>query len=310
MRIAACLVSLAVTTAGVLAQRPDTPSFEVASVRLATGPGRTSQRMTDTRVDLVSIPLRSLLLLAFRAKGYELVAPAWVADVRVSVQATLPPGATRQQVPEMLQRLLAERFRLVVHHEPRPMEVNELVVGPGGHTMREVEAANELDKSFPVSKLAEQIGTAADSSDTVTDTPDGPVRRVRADYMATTTLTARTRYKVTQMNVDSLSRRSQVLDATRMTMTELVALLTGNMDQPVLDRTDLRGLYTFSVELPLEARVIESLARSPLGAAATLDLPNLSAAKAVEALGLRLERRRAPIDVVVVDRIERTPTDN
>jgi uncharacterized protein (TIGR03435 family) len=39
-------------------------------------------------------------------------------------------------------------------------------------------------------------------------------------------------------------------------------------------------------------------------------LPNLSAAKAVQALGLRLERRRAPIDVIVVDSINRTPTDN
>jgi hypothetical protein len=61
----------------------------------------------------------------------------------------------------MLQRLLAERFRLVVHREPRPMEVHELVVGPGGDKMREVEAASELDKSFPASKLAQQLGAAA-----------------------------------------------------------------------------------------------------------------------------------------------------
>jgi len=58
--------------------------------------------------------------------------------------------------------------------------------------MRAVEPADELAKSFPISKLAEQLGTAANSSDTVTDTPEGPVRYVRHDYMATTTLTART----------------------------------------------------------------------------------------------------------------------
>jgi len=43
---------------------------------------------------------------------------------------------------------------------------------------------------------------------------------------------------------------------------------------------------------------------------ATFELPNISTAKAVEGLGLRLERRRSPIDVLVVDKIERTPTDN
>jgi uncharacterized protein (TIGR03435 family) len=210
----------------------------------------------------------------------------------------------------MLQRLLAERFGLVVHREPRPMEVYELSVGPGGHKMREVEPADELDKSFPVSKLAEQLGTGANSSDRVTDTVDGPVRYVRHDYMATTTLTARTKYKVTQTNVDRLSRRAQILDATRMTMTELAALLAANMNQPVVDKTGLRGTYRFIVELPLDARLIESLAQSPAGAAAALELPNISAAKAVESLGLRFERRGSPVQVVVVDSIDRTPTDN
>jgi uncharacterized protein (TIGR03435 family) len=302
-------VLLVATAAALAAQRSDAPAFEVASIRLAPGRGATSQRMTDTRVDLAFVSLRAVLLMAFRAKPYELVGPDWLAETRVTIQATMPPEATRQQVPEMLQRLLAERFGLVVHREPRPMDVQELVVSPGGHKMQEVEAMDELDKTFPVSRLAEQLGTAAGSSDTVRDTPDGPVRTVREDYMASATLTARTMYRVAQMNVDNLRRRSQTLDATRMTMAELVSLLATNMDQPVLDKTGLRGIYRFSVELPLDARVIESLAKSPLGAEATLELPNISAAKA-ESLGLRLERRRAPIDVIVVDKIEPTPTSN
>jgi uncharacterized protein (TIGR03435 family) len=93
-------------------------------------------------------------------------------------------------------------------------------------------------------------------------------------------------------------------------MAELAVLLARNMDQPVLDKTGLRGMYGFSVELPLAARLIESLARSPLGAGATFELPNVSEAKAMESLGLSLERRRAPVEVVVVDKIDRTPTDN
>src|SRR5688500_6765436 len=108
-KLGAALVSLALTAQVIVAQPP---AFELASVRLAPGPGPTSQRMTDSRVDLNLISLRALLLLAFRAKGYELVGPDWLAEIRVSIQATLPTGATRQQIPEMLQRLLAQRFNL------------------------------------------------------------------------------------------------------------------------------------------------------------------------------------------------------
>jgi hypothetical protein len=68
--------------------------------------------MTDSRIDLTRISLRALLLLAFRAKGYELVGPDWLAEARVTIQGTLPAGATRRQVPDLLQRLLTERFHL------------------------------------------------------------------------------------------------------------------------------------------------------------------------------------------------------
>jgi uncharacterized protein (TIGR03435 family) len=297
----------------VSSQRPAVAAFEVASVRLAAGPGLTSQRMTDTRVDLSFISMRAVLLMAFRVTGYQLDAPDWLAETRVTIQATMPPGATRQQVPEMLQRLLADRFGLVVRREPRAMEVHELSVGSGGHKMREVEPANELDRKFPVSEaaaIAKQRGIAIPQLDTVQDTPDGPVRTVRGDDLGVTTLTSRSTYKLT-LNMDRAGRRTQTLDATRMTMAELATVLSTSIGQPVLDKTDLRGSYEFgSVELPIDAAVLEMARRSILSRGGSLEVPNVSVARELDSLGLRLERRRAPIDVIVVDKIERTPTDN
>ena len=306
MRLRSILFSLALTAQLSAAQAT---SFEVASVRLAPGPGITSQRMTDSRVDLTRINLRALLLLAFRGQSYELVGPDWLAETRVTIQATLPAGATRSQVPEMLQRLLAERFHLMVHREPREMDVYELVVGPEGpHKMREVAPADELDKKFPVSKIAEQFGNA-DRVDTVQDTPEGPVRTVAGDDLGITRVTGRTMYKLT-MNMDRLRRRTQTLDATRMTMAELATVLTEVTGQPVLDKTDLRGTYQFGgIELPLNARVLKE-AREAFASRGGLEVPYVSESKAVEAIGLRLERRRAPIDVIVVDSIDRAPADN
>jgi len=305
MRLYPALLFLTLAARLVAAQAP---GFDVASVRLAPGPGITSQRMTDSRVDLSLINLRALLLLAFRAKGYELTGPDWLAETRVSVQATLPAGATRQQIPEMLQRLIAERFHLMVHREPRPMDVYELVVAPGGHKMREVEAADELDKKFPPNKVAEQFGNA-DKVDTVQDTPEGPVRTVTGDDLGRTMITQRTMYKLT-LNMDRLSRRTQSLDATRMTMAELAKVLTDVTGQPVLDKTDLRGTYQFGdVELPLDARVLGA-AREAFASRGGIEVPYVSESKSVESLGLRLERRRSTIDLIVVDSIDRAPTDN
>jgi uncharacterized protein (TIGR03435 family) len=109
----AIVISLA--TAALTAQ-PQAPRFEVASVRLSPGSTQISRRLTDTRVDVTG-GLNWVLFWAFRAQYYEfqISAPTWVNDVRVDIQATMPPGATVAQVPEMLQRLLAERFGLVVH---------------------------------------------------------------------------------------------------------------------------------------------------------------------------------------------------
>jgi hypothetical protein len=94
----------------LVAQAPVAPAFEVSSVRLWTPGIVPSQQLLDTRVTLIGQSLRSLVLLAFRLKEYQLSAPPWLQDVIINIQATLPAGATRQQAPEMMQGLLAQRF--------------------------------------------------------------------------------------------------------------------------------------------------------------------------------------------------------
>ena len=98
-------------------------------------------------------------------------------------------------------------------------------------------------------------------------------------------------------------------------MAELVSILTPNIGEPVLDRTDLAGVYQFTIELPRDEAdrepiraLLASFGRSSTsadwepGTAATI--------KAVQGLGLKLERGRFPIDVVVIDSIQRQPTGN
>jgi uncharacterized protein (TIGR03435 family) len=79
----------------------------------------------------------NLLLTAYNVRSYQISGPDWLAGERFDIYATVPAGATKEQLSLMLQHLLEERFRLAVHHETRPMTVYDLIVAKGGPKMRE-----------------------------------------------------------------------------------------------------------------------------------------------------------------------------
>ncbi len=80
-------------------------------------------------IDWANIPLRNLVELAYGVKEYSLTAPDWLADERFDITAKLPVGGNLSQNASMLQNLLVERFKLVVHHEPKMLPVYELLPG-------------------------------------------------------------------------------------------------------------------------------------------------------------------------------------
>jgi uncharacterized protein (TIGR03435 family) len=89
-----------------------------------------------------------------------------------------------------------------------------------------------------------------------------------------------------------------------------VLLLRINLDKPVIDRTGLPGLYRFKVELDTSRMALRMVTSDANGNAINREPTGVDTFKAVETLGLKLEERREPIDVLVVDRMERTPTEN
>ncbi len=272
------------------------PAFEVASVR-ATTPRRSFSRMTEARVDLVQ-PLRSVLLMAFGineylpVNEYRLSGPRWLNDVFVEIRATIPPGQTRKHVPEMVRRLLVERFGLVAHTETRTIDAYHLIVSADGIKMTEVQVLDELDKSFEPTFTSSGLP----KPDTLRDSPEGATRTISIEG-GVRRITARTMY-------DEIQSRSgtKIIDATRMTMAELVPILAFNLDHPVVDRTGLAAVYRFRIELPPDAG---------LGRLFGINVqPVVSAFKAVEGLGLKLVRQPTPVEVIVVDKMNRMPAED
>lgn len=276
------VVLVALICAPLLIAQQSAPAFEVASVRM-TGPQRGSNSMTDARVDLIQ-PLRSVLLTAFRVEDYQLSMPGSSDDLWADIHATIPAGATVQQVPEMLRRLLAERLGLVAHSESRTIQAYQLIVGPGGIKMREVEEVTGNGLSTRLERVEE--------------TPTGAV-----PMPSTRVITSRSAYVRTPVGAGRA-----FIDATRMTMTDLAVILSRNLDEPVLDKTGLKGVYQLRIELPRDA-MISRQARS-LGLGGNTPPTGASAFEAVEGLGLKLAQRPTPVEVIVVDRISRTPTEN
>ena len=103
--------------------------------------------------------------------------------------------------------------------------------------------------------------------------------------------------------------------------------LTQFMDRPVIDRTNLKvsneiGLSTQDMEAFVAAKAAsaplrvppppgkESPRTDPNNPTASDPTGNSTIFKSMEKLGLKLERSKAPIDMIVVDHIEKTPTDN
>ena len=142
-----CKVSsgLLLTACAAMAQ---TLSFEVASVKAAEPVNaksklesnlRAGSPVDGLRVDLAFISLADIVRQAYRLKSYQVTGPEWMSAERYDIHARMPDGSTPEQVPEMLQSLLADRFKLSFHRENKEHQVLALVVGKGGSKLKEVE---------------------------------------------------------------------------------------------------------------------------------------------------------------------------
>jgi len=95
-----------------------------------------------SRVDLSGVTLATVVALAYRVPQDQVVAPDWTTQQRFDIQATLPPGSSKDQVPEMMQALLAERFKLAIHHDQKEEPVYALTVGKDGPKFHESVAGS------------------------------------------------------------------------------------------------------------------------------------------------------------------------
>jgi uncharacterized protein (TIGR03435 family) len=278
MRIAAFLTILAAARA----QTPDAKlQVEVASIKAAAPANGGRMRISvhggpGTKdpglYTCENYPLRGLIMDAFGLKDFQLSGPDWMQSERFMVSAKIPEGASKEQFKLMMQNLLVERFKLAYHREKKEMQAYELVVAKGGPKMKESESP--LDPDERPARMTERK----------TDAEGFPVLPPgRAPMM------------MMLMGGHATARH------TAETMEEFAVSLSYDVHKPVTDATGLKGKYDFTLHWISEG-VGPPSSGDDTGPTLFRALP--------EQLGLRLEGKKGMVEVLVVDHVEKTPTEN
>jgi uncharacterized protein (TIGR03435 family) len=280
-------VAAVAVVAPILAQSVPIPSateprFEVASVKRATedsGKVRVGDQMWTSvglsfkpggTFEAVNATLGSVIRLAYGLREFQTVGgPEWLNTDRFDIQARGPQGAPDSDGPRRLQSLLAERFALKVHRETRDRPSYALVLARANGSLGP--------------RLRQSQGPSASGLGNGQCTPPGPPGPFNMRLCG-------------------------------VTMAQLVdRYLQMYTDRTVIDRTGLAG--GFDLVLHFDNRPIPGVGLGgglpPSPQAAEPPAPDaVSIFTALEEqLGLKLEPQTAPVEVLVIDHVER-PTPN
>jgi uncharacterized protein (TIGR03435 family) len=116
-------------------------TFEVATLKPSApnGPRSATHFNIDvSRVDIGAFPLKNIVAFAYGATQDLVEGPAWMATEKFDIQAKPIEGATRDQIPAMLEALLKERFSIVMHRENRRRDIYALIIGKDGLKVKEL----------------------------------------------------------------------------------------------------------------------------------------------------------------------------
>ena len=278
-----CFVIL--MTFSALAQTETKAEFEVVSVKPSPpaqpgvpmnvgcngGPGTTD----PTTFRCTNMNLANLITAAYGIMRFQLTGPDWMQNQRFEISARVAGEPSREQLNLMLQNMLAGRFKLAVHRETKEMPRYELVVAKNGPKLKPSDT---------------------DPGPRSADPPDPSPPKMDKDMYPV--------LKPGQAGTIIINGRARTFRP-NCTMQQFAQILSGQLGKPVVDSTGLSGRYDISFYW---AR--ETLTGGP-GAEPSPGDPGPTLEQAIQdQLGLRLVSDRGPVEFIVVDRLEKLPSEN
>jgi uncharacterized protein (TIGR03435 family) len=276
---------LTLSAGAAFAQKPE---FEVASIRAsnpqADGQATAGMRLDGAQVRFTSLTMKDYIASAYRVKLYQVTGPDWIATERFDISATFPPDS-KAQVAEMLQALLTERFGVKLHRDKRDFPVYVLEAAKGGVKMQPLALEPNADAQAPLAVA----GTGSERG-----------------------------IAVNLGRGSSYTFANNGFEAKKLTMAAFAASLERFVDRPIVDMTNLPGNYDFALDFSDED-YRGMLIRSAISAGVVLPPQALKALEgaslgslfsSLDKLGLKLDSRKAPLDLLVVDDIRKSPGSN
>jgi uncharacterized protein (TIGR03435 family) len=277
-----------VCASGVFAQAP-LPEFEVASIKPSGNileHVNVGLKIDGAQVHAAQMSVKDYVQIAYRVKFYQVDGPDWMSGTRFDIDAKIPEGVSAEKIPEMLQSLLVSRFGLKVHRGTKDYPVYGLLVAADGPKMK---ATPESDETFAACRSGVDVKV------------DGGRGGVKAEYGCGA----------------FFAFGDNKLEGKRLNMTYFADILGRFTDRPIVDMSNLKDRYDFSLDLSQED-YMAMLIRSAVNAGVTLPpeamrLMNSSdntLQMAMRRLGLKLEQKKSPVETIVVDEIRKTPGEN
>lgn len=223
------------------------------------------------RYELKAATLVDMIVSAYGISSDKVVGgPNWLDYDRFDIRAVTPPNATGATAKQMLQALLADRFKLVARKEDQPMPAFDLTVGKGKPKLKESDGGDSGCKSqiqgLPASGAGAELATPISISS------------LMVGYTC----------------------RNMTMEAFAAQMTNQVNDNGGNA--PLRDKTGLKGAWDFDFKMSLNIGRL-------IGAAPGDSMISFPDALEKQ-LGLKLEAVKVPLPVILVVSANKTPTPN
>lgn len=230
--------------------------------------------------------------------------PNWGTTQRFDIDAEAPGSPTVAQKSLMLQSLLADRFKLALHHETRQLPIYALILvnsGKLGPQIRPHSATERCDASASAAyepwapQRALVDGVAPRTQSSTVEIAAADLQHYPCGHMVGGLLSAKD--------------RNEVWSGGRNVSMDAIADGIGTMediDRPIVNETGVSGNFDFTVEW--DARV-NHVATNPSPAAQSEPLGNSLFEALRQQVGLQLKAQKGPVDVIVIDHVEQPTQD-
>jgi uncharacterized protein (TIGR03435 family) len=225
------------------------PAFDVASVKVSQSVEgmrlRPSVTPSPGGVTIIFTSFRGLVQWAYHLQAIQVSGPGWIDSTRFDVVAKASGPVSNEQLRQMLQTLLAQRFHLAFHRETKEMPAYVVTVGKNGHKMKPSEGEGEME----IKPTGKGLGVAF----------------------------------------------------THVTLAQLAEFASSPLQGVVVDQTGLQGAWDFTIDVSGVAMTQPADREDAI----SMIIQLLS-----EQLGIKIDLKKVPSEVLVVDRAEKVPVEN